>query len=446
MTIRRLITREILHRKLSFVLSVVSVVVAVGCLVAAVTLLHAYDLRTEQIIQAKIAGTEANVRARQAEAGKRAAELNESYRQITLKLGYNLLILPKEEKLIDFELRGAPSKYMPEESVDILSKSGIMTVRHLLPVLQQRQIVVFAGKRQEVFLIGVRGEVPLANRAAKKPLLAAVQPGEMIIGWHVHQELGVKVGDKVSVVDREFKVSRIHAARGSNDDSSVWIDLKAAQEVLDKEGKINGIMAINCIPCTRTRLSELKQDIVRILPGTQVRVKMTEAVIRYEARVRAADEANAQVTLARRRGRSDIAREQAARADLKGQIEAFAGWIVPLILIGAAVWMALLAYGNVRQRRCEIGVLRAIGLRSGQILTVFLAKAVVVGLAGACVGYVAGFLTALVWGQAPPARQIFIPLLPVAVLLLAPVLSCLASWVPAMLAARQDPAAVLAEE
>ncbi len=42
--------------------------------------------------------------------------------------------------------------------------------------------------------------------------------------------------------------------------------------------------------------------------------------------------------------------------------------------------------------------------------------------------------------------QIFIPLLPVAVLLLAPVLSCLASWVPAMLAARQDPAVVLAEE
>ncbi len=446
MTIRRLITREILHRKLNFVLSVVSVVVAVGCLVAVITLLRAYDLGTEQIIQDKIAETEANVRARQAVARKRAAELKESFTDITLKLGYNLLILPKEEKLIDFELRGAPTKYMPEESVDILSKSGIMTVRHLLPVLQQRQIVVFGDKRQEVFLIGIRGEVPLTNRKAKTPLLAPVEPGEMIIGWHVHTELGVKVGDKIRVVDREFTVGRIHDARGSNDDSSVWIELKAAQELLDKEGKINGIMAINCMPCTRIRLSELKADIVRILPGTQVRVKMTEAVTRHEARERAADEATAQVTLARRRGRADMAREKAARADLKGQIEAFAGWIVPLILIGAVVWMALLAYGNVRQRRCEIGVLRAIGLRSGQIFTVFLVKAVVMGLAGACAGYVAGFLTALAWGQSPPARQIFNPVLPVAVLLLAPVLSCLASWVPAMLAARQDPAVVLAEE
>lgn len=445
MTIRRLITREILHRKLNFVLSVVSVVVAVGFLVAGVTLLRAYDLRTDQIIQDKITETEANVLVRQAVARKRAAELNEAYRKIMLKFGYNLLILPKEEKLIDYELRGAASKYMPEESVDILSKSKIMTVRHLLPLLQQKQTVVFGDKRQEVFLIGVRGEVPLAHRDAKRPLQATVEPGEMFIGWNVHREIGAKVGDKVTVVDSQFKVSRVYDARGSNDDSSVWIDLKTAQTLLGKEGKINAILALNCL-CTREGLSKVKQDIVGILPDTQVRVKMTDAVIRYEARVRAADEAKAQVTLARRRGREDIAREQAARADLKGQIEAFAGWIVPLILIGAAVWMALLAFGNVRQRRCEIGVLRAIGLRSGQIFTVFLAKAVVMGLAGACAGYVVGFLTALAWGQAPPARQIFDPLLLVAVLLLAPLLSCLASWMPAMLAARQDPAVVLAEE
>lgn len=445
MTIRRLITREILHRKLSFVLSVVSVVVAVACLVAAVTLLRAYNLRTDQIIQDKIAETEANVRARRAVAETRAAELNEAFRKIMLEFGYSLLILPKEEKLLDYELGASPSSYMPEQSVSILANSKTMTVRHLLPVLQQKQIVIFGDRRREVFLIGVRGEVPLAHRTAKKPLLAVVPPGEIAVGRNVQSELGLKIGDKVKVIDREFKVSRIYEPRGSKDDSSVWIDLKAAQEMLGKEGKISGIFALNCL-CTRAGVDAVKKEITRILPDTQVRVKMTDAVIRFESRRRAAYEATAQVALARKQGHADIERERKARGRLKGQIEAFAGWIVPLILIGAAVWMALLAYGNVRQRRCEIGVLRAIGLRSGQIFTVFLAKAVLMGLAGACVGYVAGFLTALAWGQSPPARQIFNPLLPVAVLLLAPVLSCLASWVPAMLAARQDPAVVLAEE
>ena len=213
MTIRRLITREILHRKLNFVLSVVSVVVAVACLVAAVTLLRAYDLRTDQIIQDKIAETEANVRDRRAVVRKRAAELTEAYRKIMLEFGYSLLILPEAEKLLDYELGASPSTYMPEENVSILANSKTMTVQHLLPVLQQKQILIFGDRRREVFLIGIRGEVPLAHRAVKKPLLAVVPPGEIAVGHNVQRELGLKIGDKVRVIDREFKVTRIDEPR-----------------------------------------------------------------------------------------------------------------------------------------------------------------------------------------------------------------------------------------
>lgn len=445
MTLWRLVIQEIRYRKGNFALAVVSVLVAAGCLVAAVTLLRAHDVRTGQIIEAKIAETEAKVRLRRLQADKRAAELNEAFRTIMLKFGYNMLILPDQESMTDYRLRGGSSKYMDERSVRILSESGIMTVRHLLPVLQQRQILIFGDERQEVFLIGTRGEIPLAHREPKKPLLAAVGPGKMIVGYDVHRELGLNVGDKVKVLERQFEIIRVYDARGDKDDSSVWIDLKQAQQLLGKAGKINGILALSCI-CTRAELDKIIEEVRRILPGTQVRVKESAAVIRYESRVRAAGEAKAQVRLAREHGLADIQRETRARAKLKGQMEAFTAWVVPLIVLASAVWMGLLAFGNVRQRGAEIGILCAIGLRSRQIFTVFLARALLTGLAGALIGCAVGFLVASAWPEAPAPAEIFDPLLLVGVLLLAPVLSGLASWAPAMIAARQDPAVVLSKE
>ena len=444
MTVLHLVIQEIRHRKLSFALSVLAVLVAVGCLVAAVTLLRAHDIRTDRILADKTADVAAKVRARQVEADKRAAELNEAYRKIMLKFGYNLLIVPKQERLIDYRLRGAPSTYMPEQNVHVLADSGIMTVRHLLPILQERRILVFGDRRQEVFLIGTRGEVPLGHRAAKEPLLVAVPPDGIVVGHDVHYELGVKVGDKVKVVDREFTVAEVYGPRGTNDDSSVWIDLKQAQGLLGREGKINGILAMNCL-CDRRGLDKTKKDIQRILPDVQIRVMVSSAVIRYESRVRAAQEAEAHVAAARRQGQADIESERRSRQRVKGQIVALVGWLVPLVLVGGAMWLALLAFGNVRVRRREIGVLRALGLRSRQIVAVFLARSALTGAVGACAGYAAGFLLAAARPAAPPIGAIFDPLLLCIVLPAAPALSALAGSVPAMAAGRQDPAVVLRE-
>ncbi|SVC79331.1 uncharacterized protein METZ01_LOCUS332185, partial [marine metagenome] len=54
----RLIWREILHRKLSFGLSVATVAAAVGCLVAVAALLGAHDLRTSEMLDEMDAETE----------------------------------------------------------------------------------------------------------------------------------------------------------------------------------------------------------------------------------------------------------------------------------------------------------------------------------------------------------------------------------------------------
>ena len=73
--------------------------------------------------------------------------------------------------------------------------------------------------------------------------------------------------------------------------------------------------------------------------------------------------------------------------------------LVPVVMVGAAVWVALLSWGNVRERRPEIGILRALGLGSRQILLVFLSRAVLMGLAGGGLGCAAGVLIGAFWRE-----------------------------------------------
>lgn len=445
MTLWRLIGKEILHRKGNFALSVVGVTVAVGSLVATVAVLKLHDLRTGQIIARKTAETEAVVRQRKNDADRRAAELKEAYRKIMLQFGYNLAILPADEPVVPYGVQGVPTKTMDESAVKTLSGSGIMTVQHLLPILRSRQVVIHDDQRLEVFLVGTRGEIPIAHRDVKKPLLASVGTGEIILGADVAAELGVDRGETVRLIDRQFKVAKVYDRRGSGDDVTAWIDLATAQAMLGRKGRINAILALSCL-CTGAQLDNITKDIVRILPGTRVHVETTNAIIRYEARVRAAEEARSQVLQAARDGREDIERAKAARAELKGQIEAVTAWLAPLVLVVAAIWTGLLALGNVRDRRVEIGVLRALGLRSGQVLVVFLARAAGVGVIGALLGYLAGSLAAGAWRGDPPAGETFSPLMLAVVVVAAPLLSVLAGWAPATLASRQDPAEVLREE
>lgn len=133
--------------------------------------------------------------------------------------------------------------------------------------------------------------------------------------------------------------------------------------------------------------------------------------------------------------------------------ETLAAWLVPLIVLGSMLWIGLLALANVRERRTEIGIWRALGFSTGQLLRVFLLKAAVLGVTGAQLGYAVGHVTGLVWSVwdgIPLSRADWVrrmdPLFLGVILLGAPMPASLASWIPSLLAAQQDPAAVLREE
>jgi predicted lysophospholipase L1 biosynthesis ABC-type transport system permease subunit len=118
-------------------------------------------------------------------------------------------------------------------------------------------------------------------------------------------------------------------------------------------------------------------------------------------------------------------------------------------VLAAAVWVGLLALANVRQRKSEIGLLRALGKSSGAIATLFLGKAAMLGLFGAVVGAVLG--TGLAWWLSVEALgldagefALRFDLL-IGAVLGAPLLSVVASYLPTVVALAQDPAVALRE-
>jgi hypothetical protein len=419
MTTAHLILREIGHRRGSFLLGVLAAAVAVACAVGAILVLRAHDTHSERILAAKVEQTRQEM-----------AKLEDDYRKITKGLGFNVLILPKAQDLNELFSQDYGTTTMPEEYADRLARSHVATIQHLLPSLQRK--LKWPEQERTILLNGIRGEIPIPNADRKPPLLEPVPASMMIAGWELHRTLNLRAGQEVTLLGRPFQVGKLQPERGTKDDITVWINLGEAQQLLGQPGRINGILALECV-CAADSLGKVRAEIARLLPDTQVLEFQSQMLARAEARQRAAAEA-----------KGAIEREQQGRAALRRERATFASILVPIVVLAAMLWIALLALGNVRERRPEIGLLRALGLKTRQVLALFLGRAALMGLVGGGLGYAAGAPAAWLGKEGAVAR--LDPVLLAAALVLTPTFAVLASWLPAILAAQDDPADVLSAE
>ncbi len=422
MGILALALREIRHRWLGAALGAASVAAAAACLTASLALLREHDLSTDRLLAEK-----------EKSKKRRLDAYEDDVRKLTKNMGFNVLILPKDVDLARFYADDAHGSTFPESYPQRLVDSKVVTLNHILPSLQQR--LKWPEKERTVLLVGVQGEVWL-KAPGQKPIQDAVPPGKIWLGHELHKGLSLKNGDRAAFMGREFTVDRCQAERGGKDDITVWMNLKDAQDLLGLPGRINAILALECNCATVDRLGEIRAEIARILPDTQVVEFQSQALARAEAR-------NKADALAR----EEIGRERQARQELGRQKQALASFVVPLVWAAGGVWIGFLALANVRERRAEIGLLRALGAGTPSILALVLARAALVGLAGAAIGAAAGLAAPLLFSPNPQMRQAVTEMLRpgtiLLVLLTAPLLAAVAAWIPAALAARQDPAEVL---
>jgi len=440
----------------------------------------------------------------QKENDRLLAEMDKKTKRLMRDLGFNLRIVHRDTNMGDLYTNFVLAE-MPEEYVYTLANAEqIDKIVHLVATLQEK----IKWENRTVLLVGILPEVSQSHIESKAPMGYRIEPGTVYVG----HELGFdrKVGEKIEIQGNEFEIAEILPEQGTHEDVMLAVHLHDAQKVVDKPKKIHQIMALGC-HCAEATLANLRKQLETVLPDTRITEHRTRRVARAEQRdlvVQKRDEliakttaGNEQLIAETKQGNLKILQETEAHnqqlireAKEKGD-EIIAGLkdsrlavqrkgdeivaglknsrlavkrtllnsrravqrtlttmvavTTPLVTFASAVFVGLMFWTNVRERRPEIGILRALGKGGLAIAGLFLGKAILIGLVGGVVGCVCGYLLAWVAGSTmditagdfrPDAVWLAVALLGT------PLIAAAASYLPTLAAVRQDPAIVLQDQ
>jgi ABC-type lipoprotein release transport system permease subunit len=340
---------------------------------------------------------------------------NRETARLMLNMGYNLHIVPNGTDMNQFLLTGLTDKTMPQEHLQKLATPASFSYNHLLGTLQRK----ISWQGSEVILTGLAPEVcPPGRKAA--PMVVPIAEGTAYIGHIVADKLGLKEGQMIQIEGHQLKVARLLFEQGGVDDIRIQCHLKDAQRILNLPGRISEIQAVDCLCFVDTDdpVSILRKEVTSILPDAQLIQAKPIAV---------------------------------ARTKQRQMVQGVFAVITPFVIIACGVWIGVLAITNVRDRRQEIGIMRALGYGSAKVTALFLGKAVLIGLLGAFVGFLVGTYLALHFGPdifKITAKTTIKPELSLLMwsLIFAPLFSAVSSFIPAMIAVAYDPAVTLREE
>jgi len=425
MPIFAIILKELFHRPWQTIATCLSVALAVSFVIISISQLRQFDVETNRIILNQ-----------ELEVQKQNALLQDEYRKIGTQMGFNILILPKDQQLSDLYANDYASHYMPENYVDTLAASKIVTIQHLLPMLQQKAI--WPEKKRTIIVVGTRGEVALVFGEKKKALQDAVAEGTAYVGHELSSSYNLKVGQTIVFMGERLKVAACYPQRGSKDDITVWINLGQAQKLFKRPGQINGILALEC-NCAMAKPEMIRKEVGAILPGTQVVEFASQALTRAESRAKAAAFADSSLSM--------IKNDQ---AKVRVQKQRLLAVMVPLVTLACAFFAGVMFFINARGRRGEFGIFRAIGFQKRRVALLVVGRALIIGCIGALTGIVIGLVYAPLPAPAQNAAQASTalpgPLLLGLVLCATPLFTVIVAWIPALMVMGDDPAIIVKGE
>jgi putative ABC transport system permease protein len=259
-------------------------------------------------------------------------------------------------------------------------------------------------------------------------------------------------GDQLEVLGETFKVAEVRSEAGTLEDIQLVLNLHDAQRLVDKPGRIHQIMALNC-KCKGSRISVIRQQLEGVLPDTKVTEHLSRATAREMQRDAVELQARQQMELVRAQGAKTLAEVQLKRRHGEGTLTTLISVLLPLVVLVVAMMVGLMTWLNVRERRAEIGVLRALGKQTRYIAALFLVKSLLVGVAGGAVACLLAVLAGALADSSLASGGDFSGawLRPSASLLAltvlgAPCVTMLAGYLPTLFAITQDPARILTEE
>jgi lipoprotein-releasing system permease protein len=238
---------------------------------------------------------------------------------------------------------------------------------------------------------------------------------DIVIGTDLAVELGVGVGDKLRVTtatgrDATLTVTGLFdlGNRGVNE-RSTFVALRTAQSLLGLTGGVTSLQITLHDPYAAEILAQLSHGMTGIRADSWIRTNL-----QFFTAVNAQQTSNTVIRLS--------------------------------VGLSVALGIASVLVVSVVQRSREIGILRAMGARRGQILRVFLIQGGVLGLLGSLIGSAAGAGALVAWhasvrqADGSPLFPLMIqPQLFVIAAVVAALTGVLAAMAPALRAARLDP-------
>jgi putative ABC transport system permease protein len=352
-------------------------------------------------------------------------------------LGANVLILPKSVTLQDYYAADMHGEEMPEEYVTRLAMSSVegidnlspklcvpvelqgrsWTLTGILPKSEFQAKAAWAGAGIFSRPIGCGAvDLPTEPRPedrqnlVRKRVIETLGDHEILVGAEAAAALGLADGATLTLLGEPFTVLAVLPQTGTVDDARIFAHLHAVQRLSGKGEVVNVIEVVGC--CKQIHAG-LVAKINELLPEAKV-VTITQVV-------------QTQVKINRTMRQLSLV---------------FLGILA--VVGGASVATAM--YANVHERRREIGTLMALGATPGQVLRMFLLKALLLGLVGGVAAFLAGTGAAILLGPqlaGVPVRPM--PVLALWAVGLALAVSLLASILPAWRAARLDPCTTLQE-
>jgi putative ABC transport system permease protein len=236
---------------------------------------------------------------------------------------------------------------------------------------------------------------------------------------------GYEVGDRIALVvlvggeekEMSFRVVGIMEKSGgiggmsSDEDQSVFIPLRTCQQLFEVGGDFQYVV---CRVSDPDDLPKAVMDLEERL-GDDVTIMTAESM-------------------------------QEMIGTILGAVEAVLGGVAAISLVVAGVGIVNTMTISVMERTREIGILKAIGSRSSDILLMFLSEAMVTGIVGGVLGASMGFALGNIIGQAidmPVSSSMYLGL---GVVVFAMVTTSLSGLYPAWRASRLHPVEALRSE
>lgn len=384
----KLVIKELLCRKVSSLVILMTVIVASTVSVAIITLSKASENETRKIMREQ---------------------------------GLNLYIFPKGTNLIDFyAVNNTPT--FPENYVDVLADSKTFdAVRHLTGILQLKypDWIDPNGSRHQIVVMGYKDEAMQRFLNKQETMGFDVVQGTVHIGALLSKNIPEGETFKITGEDgvqHEFEIAKRLAEGKGMMDQGVAFHLEDLQRILSMEGQINKIEALGCV-CHDGRINNARNQVQTIFSDLEV---------------------------------TEISSIADARENQRLMMNKYGAFIIPLVMLSALLISGLLFYANVTTRRYEIGILKATGKSNFFITLIILVKAILLGLVGSIVGFFAGSLIAESFGTeifrftAADIKPLW-NVLGYSIFIF-PVLWMLSSWVPALMATQVDAAGTLSGE